>query len=545
MAKNSFLSSVTKCNTRTENVALSNSSTGDRLVDQFGKSGAYRGRSFEEVFADQSALWGENPLNALKLPFYLRMVTRKAKTYDGKSTETVQKGQGNKDESFKRLLWIASYHPDSFYKNLWLLPIVGSWKDLWYLLYLDRDTNVLDKKKIFQVIAEGIDDDYQCDLVKKYLPRIRSTKSPRCKSDWEVTTNSLAKEFCRFIGWNAATYRKFKSTGKAHEFQKIICAGLYKDLNFNTIPGKALTSLVSKDFLDRHNLVDKYVKWLETQPVAKFTGYPYELGKVLSDCRSYNGLKLPLYRKMTIDKQFEALLEKASKDQGGITGNVWCALDTSGSMGTKVVGDISAFDICISLGIYFSSLNKGAFHKNVIMFDDTSHVKSLSGTFSDMYNQIISESTAWGSTNFQSVIDEICRIRRTNPTVPLEDYPTTLLVVSDMQFNPSNRWDRSSSSSEEQTNYQTAMSKLSSCFPKEFVDKFRIIWWDCVGRCKDFPSTIDDKGTYVMSGFDGAIVTLLLGEAEVDEETGEVKQLSMQEMVDKALSQELLTFLSV
>ena len=144
MATNSFLSSVTKCNTRTENGALSNSSTGDRLVDQFGKAGAYRGRSFEEVFADQSALWGENPLNALKLPFYLRMVTRKAKTYDGKSTETVQKGQGNKDESFKRLLWIASYHPDSFYKNLWLLPIVGSWKDLWYLLYLDRDTNVLD-----------------------------------------------------------------------------------------------------------------------------------------------------------------------------------------------------------------------------------------------------------------------------------------------------------------------------------------------------------------------------------------------------------------
>lgn len=545
MAKNSFLSSVTKCNTRTENGALSNSSTGDRLVDQFGKSGAYRGRSFEEVFADQSALWGENPLNALKLPFYLRMVTRKAKTYDGKSTETVQKGQGNKDESFKRLLWIASYHPDSFYKNLWLLPIVGSWKDLWYLLYLDRDTNILDKKKIFQVIAEGIDDDYQRDLVKKYLPRIRSTKSPRCKSDWEVTTNSLAKEFCRFIGWNAATYRKFKSTGKAHEFQKIICAGLYKDLNFNTIPGKALTSLVSKDFLDRHSLVDKYVKWLDTQPVAKFTGYPYELGKVLSDCRSYNGLQLPLYRKMTIDKQFEALLEKASKDQGGITGNVWCALDTSGSMGTKVVGDISAFDICISLGIYFSSLNKGAFNKNVIMFDNVSHVKSLSGTFSDMYNQIISESTACGSTNFQSVIDEICRIRKTNPTVPLEDYPTTLLVVSDMQFNPSNRWDRSSSSSEEQTNYQTAMGKLNSCFPKEFVDKFRIIWWDCTGRCKDFPSTIDDKGTYVMSGFDGAIVTLLLGGAEVDEETGEVKQLSMQEMVDKALSQELLTFLSV
>lgn len=541
MNKNGFLSSVTKFNTFTENGAVSNSSTGSRLVDQFGKSASYRGRSFEEVFADQSALWGEDPLSALKLPFYLRMVTRKTKLSEDKTTETVQKGQGNKDESFKRLLWIASYHPESFYKNLWLLPIVGSWKDLWYLLYLDRDVKSLDKNKVFQVIAEGIDDDYQRDLVKKYLPRIRSTKSNRCKSEWEKTTNSLAKEFCRFIGWNAATYRKFKSTGKAHDFQKIICAGMFKDLNFNTIPGKALKSLVSNDFLNKHGLVEKYVKWLETQPVAKFTGYPYELGKVLSGS---NIRTLPLYRKLTIDKQFESLLEKASQDKGGIVGNVWCALDTSGSMTTRVAGNISAFDICISLGIYFSSLNKGAFHKNVIMFGSTSHVKQLSGSFSDMYNQIVTSSTAWGSTNFQSVIDEICRIRRNDPQIPLEDYPTTLLVVSDMQFNPSGSYGRFSSSSEK-TNYETAMAKLQSCFPTEFVEKFRIIWWDCTGRCKDFPSTIDDKGTYVMSGFDGAIVTLLLGGGEVDESTGEVKQLSMEEMVEKALSQELLTFLNV
>ena len=39
-----------------------------------------------------------------------------------------------------------------------------------------------------------------------------------------------------------------------------------------------------------------------------------------------------------------------------------------------------------------------------------------------------------GSTNFQSVVDEIVRIRKSNPNIPLEDYPSTLLVVSDMQF---------------------------------------------------------------------------------------------------------------
>jgi hypothetical protein len=31
--------------------------------------------------------------------------------------------------------------------------------------------------------------------------------------------------------------------------------------------------------------------------------------------------------------------------------------------------------------------------------------------------------TAWGSTNFQSVIDLLVRIRRDHPTIPIADYP--------------------------------------------------------------------------------------------------------------------------
>jgi len=49
-------------------------------------------------------------------------------------------------------------------------------------------------------------------------------------------------------------------------------------------------------------------------------------------------------------------------------------------------------------------------------------------------------------------------------------------------------------------------------------------------------------GQYLLSGFDGAIISLILGGSqEVDEKTGEVKQLSMEEAVFKALSQEILT----
>ena len=126
---NAFLSAVGfKATTLTENGAVTNVSTGSAIVDQFGKAGNFRGRPIEEVFADQAQIWGENAEAALRFPFYLRMVTRKVKVNADNETDKVQNGQGARDESFKRLLWIAKEHPEAFYNNIWALPLVGSWK---------------------------------------------------------------------------------------------------------------------------------------------------------------------------------------------------------------------------------------------------------------------------------------------------------------------------------------------------------------------------------------------------------------------------------
>ena len=49
------------------------------------------------------------------------------------------------------------------------------------------------------------------------------------------------------------------------------------------------------------------------------------------------------------------------------------------SMGCSVANGVTAYDIYIGLGIYFSSLNEGAFKDNVIMFDTESTVKKTVG----------------------------------------------------------------------------------------------------------------------------------------------------------------------
>jgi hypothetical protein len=87
------------------------------------------------------------------------------------------------------------------------------------------------------------------------------------------------------MGISYKEYNKMKASGKAHDFQKLICSRNYKDLNWNHIPGRALNLLVSSKFLSNHNLREDYTQWILKQPVAKFTGNVFELAKRLREAR--------------------------------------------------------------------------------------------------------------------------------------------------------------------------------------------------------------------------------------------------------------------
>lgn len=516
--------------TLTENGALSYTSMGSELLDQFGHSGTYMGRQIETVFNDQELLFEQNELMALRFPFYLRMITRKVRVNKEFVTDKVQKGQGLRDESFKRLLYVAKFRPSDFYRNIWVLPMIGSWKDIFTLMFYDQimNVNVIDMKIMYTLLAQGIKCDEHRELIKKYMPRIESVK--KCKTDWTKFGNEVAMDFAQFVGWTEKEYNEFKSSGVAHDFQKKICGGMYDKLNWNAIPGKALSLITSSKFLSKHNLVNSYTEWITNQPIAKFNGYVHDLGVEVMN----NGRTMPYYKEVTIDKQFNSLINTI-KEEGTFKENVLCALDTSGSMHWDTLNNkkgLMPITVALSLGLYFSELNQGYFHRKAMLFDNTSRFITMHGEmFSQRMRELLS-TCAMGGTNFQSIIDELCNFRRKNGKVPLEDYPTTILVVSDMQFNPTEK--------NVETNYQAMKRKLYEVFPTEFVDKMKFVWWFCTSRSgvQDYPTTMEDGGSYVFSGFDGAILSLLLGK-EVEEKV-EKKQPSMEEIVFDALNQEIL-----
>ena len=205
MEENLFLKHVEN-STYTENGAIAVKSTLSAFADQFGLAGNYSGRNLEDVFADMEKLWNENPTMAMRFIFYLRAVTRKTRVNEDYTTSSVVKGQGSRDEVFKRLLWVAKYHPESFYKNIPFLPVVGSWKDVWQLLFYDVNlgVNAIDHEAMFEVIKVFLKSEINLDLIKKYLPRIRCQESGlhvRVKLIGQESQTVLLKNLQSILAW--------------------------------------------------------------------------------------------------------------------------------------------------------------------------------------------------------------------------------------------------------------------------------------------------------------------------------------------------------
>src|SRR5262245_44943109 len=466
----------------TWNGAISYASTDSPLLDYWSKAGTYRGREQSAVDADMARIFADDEKLALAVVFGVRLITR---TPAVAGIDEAQTGYGQRDEFAKALCWMHRERPANLYANLHLIPVFGCWRDL----VSEPLLSALDREKVYALVRDNLDD----ALLRKYLPQARSAGKGR--SDRDKARSAWAKGLCRFLGIKEQEYRKLKSAGTAHVFQRQMSANQWDLVRFDAIPGRAMTRLVSltgrdgKCAFERHGQVERLLAWVREQPLVKFTGHPHELVRAART-------RDTVVTREVHDRQFETVLQPL---RAHTLGNVLCALDTSGSMTAEVVPGVSAYDICVSLGLAFSALNVGHFCDVVVAFGDESSLVHLSGTFTQRLKQITTMTTAWGSTNFQSVIDLLVQVRRDNPAIPVEDFPATLLVVSDMQFNPVGGNTR--------TNYEEALAKLR----RVGLGTMRIIWWFVNGQGTDFPAQADDEGVYLVGGFDPSVLKGLMG----------------------------------
>jgi hypothetical protein len=521
---------------QTWNGAVSNITTGfDKLgtcLDYFFKAGTYVSRPQPTVDTDMGRIFSDDEEIALKIVFGTRLITRKPKGAEVE-IEDAQTGYGRKDEFYKAVVWLHNNKPDVLYANLHLIPVFGCWKDFVTEPLID----LLNRERVYALFAENLDD----HLARKYLPQIRSARKSR--TDRDRKRSEWGKGFCAHMGMTGQEYRKLKSAGNAHIWQKQMQRGQWDQIHFNGIPGKAMllhTSRKGKDqqtVFERHGLVERLKDWVLKQKNVKFNGYPYELLKAAQKNPS-------VVQKIVYDKQFESVLETM---RGHKLGNVLSCLDISGSMSCEVTPGVSAMDICLSMGISFSAMNAGYFKDAVCGFSDSAILVKLAGGFCDRLNHLNTNAefqrVAWGSTNFQGVIDLLVDIRKKNPEIPVNEYPETILVISDMQFNPSgggyySAWGSNTvPQAQLETNYEAARRKLNAAG----LNDMRIIWWCVNGQTTDFPSKMDDKGVYMIGGFDPNNLRALMG---LDSTNPEKKDFNAAEKKEETPLDGMINFLS-
>lgn len=538
--KNAFVEAGLKKGAKTlsGNGAAKYSTTGNAFVDQFAKTGSYKQpRTYTDISSDVSIQWAENPRLTIVFILFLRTITRIVSLFDGTKTTAPQRGTGLKHESIMRMLWLAVNHPDSFYKNVHLFITLGSWKDMIMLLSYDVQYNGWDNRKLnwdklSTILLAGLENPHTSELIKKYLPQIKSRSKARtieAQADVVIAKFICSKLFGTKVNpsWTYKQYRLLKSKGTAHSWQQLISRGKLLDINFNTIHGRALAQLVSGKFLANNGLEKKYEEWIASKPIAKFTGYVTEL---------FAKLPQKKYQVDTLNAQFMGLVETAKKGAKTNTSLI-VVRDTSSSMGSAAPGTKqSCYDIGKALALFFSyMLPDGLFANSWIEFNSTALMHKWKGTtpFERWTND---HSGFVGNTNFQSVIELFATIKKQR--VKEEEFPTGIICISDSEFDPTQL---------DKTNVEQAKRILFQAgFSADYIKNFKIVLWNLQNRYygsgsgEKFETYGETENVFYFGGYDGSIIAFLTG-VEAQKSTPKTDV----ELFEVAMNQEVLNMVQV
>lgn len=516
-------------------------SSGNPFVDDFMRIASYREpRSIKEVFETMNNLWEVDPIMTLKESVYIRMITRDSKLLES-SKKVKSIGQGLKAEFFNRLLWLAAYHLKTFHKNIPIFIAAGSWDDIFEIMRIDlsyehdgdKYKRVLDWSFLGNLIAVGLKDPEQSELIKKFMPQIKAAKY--CTTKRSQCNNYIGKWLAkRLFGKEnkVDSYRKYhalKASGTAHEWQQLISQGRFKEIDFNKIPGRALSILANSKFLVNHNLEGEFAKWLSESKDVKFNGFVYELFKTTTKS----------YESELINKQFNTLISQAKEMQ---TENKFiCCLDISGSMSSPCIGlpTTSSIKVAASIALYLSHLMDSPVN-GYLRFSRTTDFKTWKGD--TPYEQFTNmELQGYGNTNFLSVVDWFISLK-SGLNLSEDVVPNGLICISDGEFD--------SYSEQFDSNFKEFKRRLSEVYSEEFVNNFKIVLWDIpntfygyTNRVPKFESLADEPNFFYMSGFDPAGITFLTGKTPEAKEYQAPK--TAEELFYNAMNQELLSMLRI
>jgi len=442
---NSLVDALRTRDNQTENGMVTNSSTLNACVDLFFTIGAMRGQDKKRLVANFSKAFNENPLVALRTMFWARDV----------------RGGAGERQIFKDLMvYLAENHVESLAKNLSYVAEYGRWDDLLVLFGTKLDTQA--KNLIVNALNENN------GLCAKWMPR--------------KGKEAIALE--RYMKLTPKTYRKML-VEKTKVVEQLMCSNQWGTVTYEHVPSVAMA---------------RYGKAFGKHDATRFDAYKNGDTKVnASAVFPYDVLKTLQRGDQTMAvKQWDALPNYME----GNNERVLPVCDVSGSMSSPAGtnGTVTCMDVCISLGLYISERNEGKFKDAFVTFSETPKLQYLNGNLKDRYRQL--QNADWGmSTNLEAVFTLVLD-QATRFNLPESEMPTTLLIMSDMEFNQATR------------SRQSALDMIREKYETAGYTMPKLVFWNIQSRnAGNFPVQVSDNGTALVSGFSPAILkSLLTGE---------------------------------
>lgn len=438
---------MTKTGT-TYNGAPTNETTLNNVLDLFSIAGSSRGKDITSTF--HKAL-GENFELTCRLLMWLRDC----------------RGGAGERQQYKDLMLELIKVPESFKfvpNMIKAIPELGRFDDL--LIFMDTKY----ERTALEVWAHAIKQGN--GLAAKWAPR-KDSKG--------------ARKLRIFMGFNTEkAWRKF-IVERTTVVEQAMCAGDW-DINFSQVPSLAL-SRYSTAFMRNNptgyqvfkNAVAKGEVKINTKAL-----FPYD---VLINMRRGDV--------ETANIQWDNLQDFIPEGE-----NIIPVIDTSGSMSTMVTPTMCARDVAISLGLYVSQRLKGDFKDYILTFSSRPELQKLTGT---LQNRVRGLRAIHENTNIQAVFELILK-KAVQNNIPVEDMPTKVLIVSDMEFDVATRpcW------GDDFVSGETALENAERLYAEAGYPMPKIVFWNVRARVNNFPAQKDSKNAVMISGYSPSILSDVL-----------------------------------
>lgn len=433
--KSALIAATQSFDTTTENGMVAHSTSDSKCLDLFTNISAARKMEHKDLVWMLGAALNEDPVLTWKTLFYAR---------------DVRGGQGER-KVFRACLKILSrWEPENVRKNLVHVPFYGRWDDL--LCLVDTDL----EKDVFNLISQGLKDPATMGLCAKWMPR----------------QGALAAKIRCALKMSPKVWRK-TLVAATKVVETPMCAREWDKIVFEHVPSRA--AMIYRNAFAKHDET-RYAEYLtqvakgETKINAQ-TLYPHELTKKA----------LAGEDSVTLDALWRAL-----PNYLGETGErILPVCDVSGSMAGEPM------DVSIGLGLYIAERNVGIFQNAFVTFHSKpTMLYAVGKTLADKARSI-AQAEWGGNTNLKKTFDLILKSAQKSK-VPEEQMPTTLLILSDMQFDVAC----------EDTGLEMGQKAYAAAgykFPK-------IVFWNLQARPGNTPIKMDDNGVCMVAGYSPSIL---------------------------------------